>query len=147
MASNFRVVFYGYRLIEFNSNKKWNPVCLNYCLNLLWHAFNEMIPCSILQVYLHTYYHLLHCIDRGNIPILLCNPTLHMCPYILNRVEIRGIEWVLITSHSKLFSDKNTNRFVNRSIIFHHNWLFHISKRLFSELFAWSCQDLILIHC
>jgi len=84
---------------------------------------------------------------RGNIPILLYNPTLHVCPYVLNRVEIRGIEWVLITSHFKLFSDKNTNRFVNRSIIFHHNWLFYISKRLFSELFAWSYQDLILIHC
>jgi len=137
-------MFYGYR---FNSNKEWNPFYLDYCLNSLWHAFNEMILCSILKVHLYTYYHLLHCIDRGNMTILLCNLTFHICPYVFNRIEIRGIRWILITSPFKLFFNMNINLFVNRSIIFHHNWLFHVSKRLFSELFEWFCQDLILIHC
>ena len=59
---------------------------------------------------------------------------------------IRGIGRVLMTPHSKRFSDRNTNLFMNRSFILHQNWIFYISKSLFSELLEWSCQDLIPIN-
>ena len=48
-----------------------------------------------------------------------------------------------MTLHPQLLSDRNTYLLVNRSVVFHDNWLLNLFKGLLPELLEWSCQDLI----
>jgi len=59
---------------------------------------------------------------------------LYVRPNIFNWVEIRGIRGVLMTPHSKLFSYRDADLFVDRSIVFHDNWLLNIPEQIFLEL-------------
>ena len=45
---------------------------------------------------------------------------------ILNGIRIKGIWKVLMALHFRFQSDWNINLFVDRSIVFHDNWLFQI---------------------
>src|SRR5277367_2975472 len=71
---------------------------------------------------------------------------LHVCSNVVNRIEIWRIGRVLMTSHSKHLSDRNTNLLMNRSIVFHDDWLLHLPKRLFPKVFERSNQNLISIN-
>jgi len=100
----------------------------------------------ILKVIPNTDNHLLHDLLRCNMSIFLRNYMLHMCPNVLNWIEIREIGEILMAFHSKLLSNRNIHLLVRRSIVFHNNQLFHIFKGCFSELLKWSCQDLVSIN-
>jgi len=80
-----------------------STLCLDHCLNSLWHALNQMIPPMILKVMQATDNHLLHNLLRCNICIFLRNYMLHMCSNILKWLEIRRIWGLLMALHSKLF--------------------------------------------
>src|SRR5579859_290267 len=102
-----------------------------------------MIPSMVLKVIPNTDNYLPHDLLRCNMSIFLRNYMLHMCPNVLNWIEIRRIWGMLMTLHSKLLSDRNTYLLMRRSIVFHDNQLFHVLKRLLPELLKWSCQDLV----
>ena len=121
-------------------------LCLDHRLNSLRHAFNEMIPPVISKFLPQMKNCMPHGLNRGNVTILLCNPMLHVCPNVLYRVEIRWVWRVLMAPHSQLLSDRNTYLFMHRCIVFHDNWLNHIPKWFFPEVFEWPQQDLIPIN-
>jgi hypothetical protein len=99
----------------------------------------------VLKVIPNTDNHLPHDLLRRNMSIFLRNYMLHMCPNVLNWIEIRRVWGVLMALHSKLLPDRNAHLLVSRSIVFHDNWLFHIFEGLLPELLKWSCQDLVSI--
>src|SRR5579871_1104536 len=96
-----------------------------------------MVLSMILKVIPNTDNHLFHDLLRRNMSIFLRNYMLHMCPNVLNWIEIRGIRGVLMALHFKLLSDRNTHLLVRRGIVFHNNWLFHVFKGLLPELLKW----------
>jgi hypothetical protein len=120
--------------------------CFDHRLNSLCHALHQMVPPMMLKVIPNTDNHLPHDLLRRNMSIVLRNYMLHMCPNVLNWIEIRRIWRVLVALHSKLLSNRNTHLLVRRSIVFHNNRLFHIFEGLLPELLKWSCQDLVSIN-
>ena len=127
-------------------NLTLKPSGSTLCLNSLWHALHQMISSMILKLIPNTDNHLLHGLLRCNMSIFLWNYMFHMCPNVLNWMEIRRIWRMLMTPHSKLCSNRNTHFLVRRSIIFHDNWHLHISKWLLSELLKRSFQNLVSIN-
>ena len=124
----------------------WTIFCLDYHLNFAWHTFNEMILSMVSKVIPQKDNCTLHLFYRYNITKFLWDSILYVCPNVLNGIQIRRIWGMLVALHCQFQSDWNTNLFVDRSIVFHDNWLFQILKWLFSKLLKRSCKNLVWIN-
>jgi len=89
---------------------------------------------------------MLYLFRRCNMTKFLWDSMLHVRPNVLNEIQIWRIWGILVALYFQFQSDWNTNLFVDRSIVFHDNWLFQILKRLFPKLLKRSCKDLVSIN-
>ena len=121
-------------------------LCLDHCLNRLWHTFHQVIPSIVFKVISNTDNHFLDHLLRYNMSTFIRNYMFDICLNVLNWIEIITIWGILMMPHSKLLSDKNGQLFMRRSIIFYDNSYFHLSKHLVPELLQQSFENLVLIN-
>ena len=107
--------------IDFVLTSCWTTSGLNYQLNSIWHTLNQVIPTMIFKVISNINKHILYDFHRCNMTIFLWNLILYMHLNILNWIEIREIEEVLITYHSEVLFNRNAYFFINRSIMLYDN--------------------------